>query len=310
MVPLLFFSIAQAAVFLFIKTHPSFTDSKWMFLLFESIIVFITVFLYLCLRKSRPTSRQKSPHFSQQAGVQVAVEQSKKEDVEEIAALKMSLQQAMQEKEEVLQRIANLLSENEQIAQKLLHEEERVHDMHMSAMKQVPFIQRISNEIEKVAEYLDEIKRQHALEIRVLLGKEEKKKKEDKIAATPQVFRLPSSPLVSALHLLSRIHAGLSLQEGAHWPASEHSLLVRRKIFDVASAYPTTPFALISFKTPADSFLSPKIPAEMSLQRLHDLLSSHMTEIEPLPPFSPFFVEEERISLVIFHILDDLFLCL
>lgn len=305
MVLLLFFSVAQAAVLFFIKKHPSFAESKWMFFLLESGVVFVTMIFYIYFRKTEP--KQESVASSlQKVPEKITEEKSKKEDREEIFALKSSLQQVNQEKEALLSRIEDLVNENEVVCQKLLHEEDLRQDIQKNTMRHAPFIRTLSNEIEKISEYIEEIKRQHALEIRVLLGKEEKNKKKE--SALPRAaFRVSSSPIASALHLLSRIHTGLALQEKANWPAAEHALLVRRKIFDIALTYSTTPFAILSSQSPSDSFLSEKILEITSLQKLTSFLSLRGEECAKNPPFYPFFFEEENVSWIVFHIMDDLF---
>lgn len=277
-----------------------------MFFLLESVVVFITLVFYIYSRKSELKPKNPSPVL-QKAPERAVEEKSKKEDLEEIFALKGSLQQTTQEKEALLARVEELVRENEHMCQKLLQEEDLRQDIQRSMTRYAPFIHTLSNEIERVSEYIEEIKRQHALEIRVLLGKEEKSKKKESILS-PTAFRVSSSPLVSALHLLSRIHTGLTLQEKVHWPAAEHSLLVRRKIFDVASTYSTTPFALLSSQNLSDSFLSQKLSMTTSLQKLQTFLSAHIEDLTKSPPFSPFFFDEEGFSWTVFHIMDDLFL--
>jgi hypothetical protein len=302
-----FFSLAQAAVLVYLRKHPNFSECKWTFLLLETIIIFSTISWYLLTKKTQtqPAQKVKKPLPVKQEPTEQPTR-----NTEEIASLKEALSHLTQVEASSKKRIEELEQEKDSLKEKLLLEETLRAEAVANIEQYGPLVFTLSLEMEKLSSHIEEIKRHHDIEIRALLGREEKNGiKKTKIPSKTTSFRPATSPLASTLLLLIQCHKGLSLQNTA-WPAQEHSLLVRRKFFDLVSSYSSTPFAIVSLTSPSDYFLSPKLPEECSILTINSLIAPHTKTLSSLRPFEPYFISDKRFPCVSFRIawdnLDDL----
>jgi hypothetical protein len=294
-----FFSLAQVLILLYLKKHPNFSESKWTFLLLEAIVIFATISWYLL---SKPQPKPIQPVKKLEPVKQIPKEPVEK-NTEQISALEEAISHLTQAEESSKNRIQELEQEKDGLQEKLLQEEALQAQAVANIEQYGPLVFNLSLEIEKLSSHIEELKRQHDIELRACLGKKPRP------PSKAPTFRPPTSPLASTLLLLVQCQKGLSLQQGA-WPAQEHALLVRRKFFDLVSSYSSTPFAIVSLSSPSDYFLSPKLPESCSLSILHSLIGPHTKTVSTLRPFEPYFISDKNFSLVSFRIawenLDDL----
>lgn len=297
-----FFFFSQAAVLIYLKKHPNFSESKWTLLLLETIVIFATISWYLLAKKPEKLPKP----FSKEPSIKEIPSPQASTNTEEIVSLKEAVSHLTQAETASKNRIQELEQERDGLQEKLV-QEEALHTEALANLEHYgPLICNLSVEIEKLTSHIEEIKRQHDIEIRALLGKEGKK------ARTPTkapLFRPPTSPLASTLLLLVQCHKGLSLQNST-WPAQEHALLVRRKFFDLVASYSSVPYAILSLSSPSDYFLSPKLPEQFSLSTINTLIAPHTKTISTLRPFEPYFISDKQCPFVTFRIawenLDDL----
>jgi hypothetical protein len=228
----------------------------------------------------------------------------------EISSLQEAISHLSQSEDSSKKRIEELEQERDSLGEKLLQEETLRAEAVANNDRYGPLIFSLSTEIENLSAHVEEIKKHHSIEIRALLGKDDKEgAKKPRTPTKALALRPPISPLASALLLLVQCHKGISLQN-ASWPAHEHALLVRRKFFDLVSSYSSIPIAIVSLNAPSDYFISPKLPSECSVLNIHSLIAPHIKTLSSLHPFEPYFLSHEKFPFVSFRIawdnLDDL----
>jgi hypothetical protein len=285
-----FFSLAQAIILVYLKRHPNFSESKWTFLLLEAILIFATISWYLL---SKPQPKPSQP-VKKPLPVKQIPKQEPEKNTAELASLQEAISHLTQAEESSKQRITELENERDMLKEKVVQEEVLRSQAVANIEQYGPLILNLSQELEKLTSHIEELKRQHDIEMRALLGKKPRP------PSKTTTFRPPTSPLASTLLLLVQCHKGLSLQNTA-WPAQEHALLVRRKFFDLVSSYSSAPFAIVSLSSPSDYFLSPKLP-NCSVVNLHTLIGPHIKTLSQLRPFEPYFLTDKETPMVCFRI--------
>lgn len=303
----LFFSISQVFVLFYLRKHPDFSESKWTLLLLETIVIFATISWYLLAKKTPPIS---APPTRKPQIIKEPPKEQSTQNIEELASLQEAVSHLTQAEESSKKRIEEIEHERDLLQQKLIQEEALRAEAVANIEQYGPLIFNLSLEMEKLSSHIEEIKRQHDIEIRALLGKEERAgSKKTRTSSKAPSFRPATSPLASTLLLLVQCHKGLCMENNT-WPAQEHSLLIRRKFFDLVATYSSTPFAILSLTSASEYSLSPKLPEEISITNLHALIAPHTKTLSTLRPFEPYFISDTQHPWVSFRIawenLDDL----
>jgi len=281
---LVFFCIGQACLVLFLKRFDSFADSKWTLVIFESILVAISLFWYLFAegeveerpQPPRPKERKEPP-------VEKIVVDEEKKALEEAVGrleeteifLRERLESEEGEKQEVREKLRNL-------------EEDFVKEQNIRKHG-CQAIRKLSFELARLTYQIEQERREHAIELRALLRNDDPLLKMKKSCVVPKVAM---TPLPAVLLMLATCQK--SRERPGEWPSAEHRLLVRRKFFDVIKKHQTSPFAALSLDTSSDSFVSQKL--DVSSKDLFEVVSSYREDILRLENFEPFFLEDDRLE--------------
>ena len=298
---LLFFVVAQATIIAFLKRYHSFSESKWVFVGAEALLVMITVVWYLM---SKP---QVSPRRSQKPPSPPVVQPKSDDKDLQLKALfdeKANLAEHVRRLEETdlfsKQRLSDLEQEKIALKERLSQAEGRLVEVQKTTDSCCRTIQDLTFEIDRLMSQVDQERRQHSIEVRALLrndaeeGSSATKKKVSK--TVPAVQKLSSSPVPALMLLMYTCQKGLDLRLANDWPASEHRLLVRRKFFDVVQKMNATPFAVVSLENPTDYFLSSKLPPDLSIGQVRAAVMEYKATFAQLKRFEPYHVTDERLG--------------
>lgn len=271
----IFFVAAQVAIFFVVKRSPSFAEAKWLLVYLEGLVVLLTTGIYLGLQPAAP--QVVAPPVVKEVPSQVPALQRK---IEELQQTVQKLEETAVFSQQHIQR-----QKEEQVAlQKKMHVvDEQLADAKGTVDACCLAIHELGGDFEQVVSQIEQERRQHAIEVRTLLGKNYSAAREEKKAA-----KIPLSPLPAALVFL------LTCQK-AQGPDSTAALL-RRKCFDVARQFGTSPLALASLHHPTEYFLSPRLAQQIAPAEFLAAIDSHKDRIEKLQPFQPYKFSDVRLG--------------
>ncbi len=287
----IFFLMAQGTLFVALRRYQNFADSKGMLAASEAALVCITAWLYLASKPTNKKTRVVSQPPKEPPKVAEAPSNEKKE-------LEENLQRYREGELFSKQRIGDLEQEKESLQKALTDTSERTKQMQQSVQTCCQTIQEMACELERISSQMEQERRQHAIELRALLRKDDgdsifSKKKPIKQPVVPSIAM---NALPSMLLLLSSCQKGLTTQEAQDWPSGEHRLLVRRKFFDLAKKLSTPSMAILSFDHPVDCYLSPKLTSRVSVNELLDLMRTHKPALDGLNQFEPYTFTDARLG--------------
>jgi len=294
----------QAMIFFFLKRYHSFAESKWILVSAEGVLVAITVWWYLI---AKPAAAPKRAHKQVVAPVPVPEKETPDEKAIQLRAVldeKAALLENIKRLEETdlfsKRRLTDLDQEKNGLKDKLSEAEGRLVEVQKTTDSCCRTIQDLTFEIDRLLSQLDQERRQHSIEVRALLRKEgedsssEGRKKTGK--SVPAVQKVASAPISTLLLLMSSCQKGLDLHVANDWPANEHRLLVRRKFFDLVQKMNGTPFAVVSLESPAEYFLSSKLPPSLSINQVRSSVLEYKDAFARLKRFEPYHFTDERIG--------------
>jgi hypothetical protein len=300
---LLFFVVAQAAIFSFLRRYHSFSESKWIFVAAECLLMVITVWWYLTAKPQVPAKRIQKP-LSLTPPLQLPKSDEKDVQLKALADEKASLTENIRRLEEVelfsKHRLSDLEQERAGLKERLSEAEGRLVEVQKTTDSCCHTIQDLTFEIDRLMSQVDQERHQHSIEVRALLRKESEetgsatKKKVSK--TVPAVQKMASPPIPALLLLLSTCQKGLDLHLANDWPANEHRLLVRRKFFDVVQKMNATPLAVVSLEYPTEYFLSSKLPAGLSINQVRAAVLEYKSIFAQLKRFEPYHFTDERLG--------------
>lgn len=313
----IFFLVAQGTIFVALRRYQSFAESKGMLAALEAALVCTTAWLYLASKprqkKLRTLAQQPSslePQKQEEPPSQ-SLQHSEKKELEE------TLTRYREGELFSKQRISDLEQEKISLQNSLSDAAQQVQQVQHSVETCCQTIQELTHELERVTSQMEQERRQHAIELRALLRKDDADglASGKKLTKPLPVQRVAMNPLPTLLLLLSSCQKGLTSQEGADWPSGEHRLLVRRKFFDLAKKLGSSNMAVISFEHPVDCYLSPKISPLISVNDLLELMRTHKPSLDQLKRFEPYNFTDARLGgttqwtafRVAWENLDDLF---
>jgi hypothetical protein len=284
------FFLAQAAVVVYLRKHPSGTDARWLFAVLEIAIVFLTTVAYLSLKPKKEDLTKKkilSPPTTEKTPTSPSLLPELQKSQQQEKLLEERISHLEGEKSIAHQNIAALEQELSAKNMTIDSLNVSVHDAMASLSACAISIQDLTNDMEQLAIQLEQEHRQHAIEIRTLLGKS--------VSSTSlkKPFRLALSPPSTLLLLLTQFQKSLEHPQNS---PSEYRPLVRRKFFDLAKQFGTTPFAIFSIDQPSDYFLSAKIPPSILIQDFHEVINAHKSTFEKLKGYQPYHLSDPRLG--------------
>ena len=289
----IFFLIAQGTLFVALRRYQSFAESKGMLAASEAVLVCLTAWLYLASKPTTKKTRVVSQPSTPQEPPKVvdAPSQEKKELEENLARYREGELFSKQ-------RIGDLEQEKASLQKGLTDTTQQVKQTQQSVETCCQTIQELSYELERVSSQMEQERRQHAIELRALLRKDDGDSifSKKKLTKQPPVPRIAMNALPSLLLLLSSCQKGLTTQEAQDWPSGEHRLLVRRKFFDLAKKLTAPNMAILSFDHPVDCYLSPKFATFISVNDLLELMRSHKPSLDILKRFEPYTFTDPRLG--------------
>jgi hypothetical protein len=275
------FVVAQLAIFFVVKRNPSFAEAKWLLVYLEALVVLLTTGLYLGTRPSGKKIEAPAPVV-----------------VKEIPSQVPALQQKIAELQQTIQRLEEASLFSKQHAEGLKEEKSALEKKHQTVNLKLEevnetvqaccdSIRELGGDFERVISQLEHERKQHAIEVRALLGKNYSPSREEK-----KVVKIALSPLPCALMLLLSCQKALE-----HGPSEEATAAFsRRKCFDIARQFGTSSVALISLQNPTEYFLSPKLSQLVSLEDLLSVIETHKESFENLQTFQPYLFSDKKIG--------------
>ncbi len=301
---LIFFLLAQATIFSALKRYHSFAESKWIFVAAEGVLVMITIWWYLLAKPQIVPKRTLKPASPVAAPMSPPLPDERDLQLKAHADEKVSLIENIRRLEETelfsKQRLSDLEQEKTGLKERLQEAEGQLVEVQKTTDSCCHTIQDLTFEIDRLMVQLEQERRQHSIEVRALLRKEDEevslasKKKTGKTA--PAIQKVAPRPVPALLLLLSTCQKGLDLHLANDWPANEHRLLVRRKFFDVVQKMNSTPFAVVSLEYPTEFFLSSKLPPSLSVNQLRSAVMEYKNSFASLKRFEPYHFTDERIG--------------
>jgi len=283
---LLFFCGVQVVIFLVLRKFDSFAESKWILAGLEAFLVFVTVSWYVLSQPEEeaegvsPSVLMRAPQKEDAPQVEDSLREKKEleEELEKRQETELFLKQRLQDAEEERRALQAQIG----VAEKRASSEQETRAMCREAIQELGF------EIKKLTKQIGRERREHAIEIRALLRKED-----DNTLKSPPVPKVAMSPLPAVVALLASCQKGL--ERPGEWPSQEHKVLVRRKFFDVARKAAVTPLVIASLEYPSDLFVSSKVTPALSEEEVFSLIDSKRNELSQLDHFEPYrFFDKDR----------------
>ncbi len=279
---------------------PSFDQAKILFVSIEAVLCGIAGLLYLY---GRPKRYEKCSPIS-----------DKTSSSKPIAVLSSELQEKLQaEKKDLLAKLesmtgditalqSSLQLENEKSIQfqKKLDEAEKKASLSCTNKKLYSHaLLDLSVEIQKLCHQIEQDRKTHAVEIRALLGKEEKKVGGPLLttrAASSGILSPSISPIAAVFLLLLQCQKGFDKSEASSWPDAEHRDLIRRAFFDRLQQASHVPLAVFSLERPTELYVSPKFPQTLSSKDCREISEAFGQELRQLSSMEPLQLNAEYLQ--------------
>jgi hypothetical protein len=310
------FCVVQGFLFLWMRKMPSFAQAKVLFVSIEAAFCGISGLMYLYGRpqaqkiRSFLPMRTSTPQVIPMASseIQVQLEAEKKELLAKL--------ESVNENVATLQSKLQLQDEKSRTCQEKLAESEK-KALQCGVNKKVysQALLELSAEIQKLCSQIEQDRKTHSVEIRALLGKDDKRvgvSGSVSSSAATGVIQPAIAPIAAVLLILLQCQKGFEKSGTSPWPDAEHRDLIRRAFFDRLQQAPHIPLAVFSLEMPAELYVSPKFPQALSSKNCTQIVETFGPQLRQLSPLEPFQVDAEGLLgtyvafKVAWHNLDDL----
>jgi hypothetical protein len=294
------FCVSQGFLFLWMRKMPSFGQAKILFALIEACFCGLAglMYLFFCTRRreirapSIPITLTPQISGSLSSELQDKFENEKKELLVQLEDMSRG----------IVELQSKLKLENEKNEECLRKMEEAEKTASQSCSNKKLYIQallELSIEIQKLCSQLEQDRKTHAIEIRALLGKDEKKlgvSLPPIPGATSGIIPSSIAPIAAVLLVLLQCQKGFDKSENSAWPDAEHRDLIRRAFFDRLHQAAHLPVVVFSLDRPTELYRSPSFPQALSSKDCIQIVETFGRQLRQLSSFEPFPVSLEHFS--------------
>jgi hypothetical protein len=288
------FFFFQICLLAYIKRLPSLESKKNIFVISEILLCFLLG--YLCFRqasKNSITAKSASQTLSRasvDSASQISALEQEKQNLHstllETTAIYENAQKELEQKRE----------QTEELEKKVIHLEQAVKETFINKKTCLDSVQRITQEVQNLCLHIEQERRTHAIEVRALLGKDDKKSLKAEKATTPYSIAPTLSPFANALLTIYQCQKEIESNENKSWPSQEHYDLVRRAYFDRLKSI-QSPLLSFSLSSSTESFCSPKFPNTVKQQDIVKIIEQYGSQLQALAPFEPFHLHHESLKV-------------